>query len=194
MRDRNASRWFQSGIPEATVTAHALASITDGAVWGTSFPVSPSNGDIFYRADLLEMFQYISSESAWFGRELETTFGKGGTGFNDEYLRHGDSIGAASRGKYMPYDVMITGMTGSWDTALTSGDFRVRRGGSNVWTADWGTWGDTSTTIDKTLASGSGSSDWIDFAAAGKMQVYLDTLSAAINQPHVTVYYRRKET
>lgn len=169
---------------------------TVGRSWtGTTFPAGPSDGDLFFRTDHGEWYTYDSTLGFWIGEERTFEFGKGGTGYNNQYIEFGgDAINSSARGVYVPYDIYITGLTASWVTALTSGDFRVRRGGTNTYTADWGVWGDTTTTIDKTDASGSTSSDWTSFAANGKLTFYLDTLSTGINHVHALVFWRRKES
>lgn len=175
-------------VSSSSVTQHAADVIADSNVSGSSFPGSPSNGQVFYRIDVLEWFMYVTSQSAWFGPERHCEFGKGGTGFNDQYLEYGgDAVSSAARGAYIPYDIAITGLTASWSSAITSGDFRVRRNGSNIMSADWGVSGDTSTTIIRT-------GTWDTFTASGKLQVYLDTLSGGINHPHALVLWRRRLT
>ena len=181
-------------VAASNVTQHALALLRDSAVCGTSFPVSPTDQDVFFRKDHQEWYKWIASLSAWYSREYQIGFGKGGTGFNNTYLRFHDSIGGTGRGVYIPYDISISGLAASWTTTATTGNIRVRRNATNTYAADLAVYGDSNTTLTKTQESGAGSATWISFAKNGRMTCYLDTLSAGINHPHVLVYYRRRET
>lgn len=44
-----------------------------GLARGTSFPGSPSDGELYYRTDYREVFQWVASASSWVGQEREFT-------------------------------------------------------------------------------------------------------------------------
>ncbi len=180
---------IDSGEPEDGYSSSAAMSFMaiallglDQSLGATAFPASPADGDVLFRTDLGEWFSYDLTNTAWLGQSRHLVFGKGGTGHNNTYLRSGDSIGDPTRGPYLPWDVAVTGMTGRWDTSVTSGDFRVRRDGTNV--------------LGKSILGSSTSFEHLDqyaeFDADGSMEVYLDTLSAGIAHPNVVVFFRRR--
>lgn len=155
--------------------------------FGTTFPALPRDGERFFRTDLEETFAWDSSNSAWLGMQRVVLFGKGGSGFNNEYLRAPHGLGSAANGVLFPYGIVLTGITGSWVTTNVLGDINVRRSGSNALVSALSTYSTGNTTMSRTGA-------YATFAADGLMQVYLDGLSSAINHPHVRVTYRRRET
>ena len=182
-----------TGLSDDDHSQYALADGTRGAynllhsseVMGTSFPVSPSNADLFFRSDLNEWFQYVSSQSAWFGQEQHSEFGKGGTGFTDNYLEFGgDSNGTSARGFRPPFDIAVTKLTANWTTAITSGAIEVRDDGVAVTTH--------TVSVSQTGFTKVGSLDAI--AAASAVNVYLNGLSAGVGHPSASVFWRRKET
>ena len=172
---------------------NAASHVPVESLFVSSFPTARSDGDAVFHTGFNEWFRWDATNSAWIGMEREAIFGKGATGLNDTYLRYGHAINSATRGKLLPYDIVVTGIVASWTVTATTGNLRVRRDGANVLSANLAGVATSNTTLQHvdqyaTFAAHSGS------GVDGLMQVYIDTFNAAVSHPHVTVYYRRRET
>lgn len=171
------------------LTAH-LAALDDivGKVMtvGSSFPGSPSDGDVFYHTTHGGVFEYSGTTSTWLGEEKQVAFGRSGSNHNNVYLRSADSLGHANRGYLIPYDIYITGWTATWTNTETAGNARIRRNGTNVVSRLFDSGGETSFEA-YTITP-------VAFAGSGRMGLYLQSLLTGLTQPTFLVYYRRSET
>ena len=169
------------------------------ALSGTSFPGSPSNGDMFFHKTHREYFSYHSGNSVWVGPENVVYFGKGGTGFNTTYLRLADAISSGTKGWLVPNDIMITKVSAVWTTTTTSGNIQIRRDGTNVVDLNIATI-TTSNTTAQSLAVDTNFDKHNGSSLTGVMGVYLSALGtggtphSGVNHPVVAVYWRRRET
>lgn len=166
---------------------HRNALLVRERTFGNTFPAIPRDGERFFRTDLEETFSWDASNSAWLGEQKVMPFGKGGTGLNNEYLRAAHGQAAAAGGFHLPYGVVLTGLTAAWVATATTGNIIIRRDGSNILSSNLLVFGTTNTTMLRTGA-------FATFAAGGSMEVYLDTLSAAVGNISAMVLYRRRET
>jgi hypothetical protein len=94
---------------------------TEGTISsGSSFPVSPSDGDLFFRTDLLDMFFYDGTRTKWLGINLEWDGGgrNGTTAAATYYRRFNGMLYAANTGAVIPYDATIVGI--SWVHTVVS--------------------------------------------------------------------------
>ena len=170
------------------------------ALSGTSFPGSPSNGDVFFHKTHREQFSYHSGNSVWVGPENVVYFGKGGTSFNNTYLRVADAISSSAKGWLVPNDIMITKVTAVWTTTVDSGHIRIRRDGTNVVSIDLSS-ATTSNTTAQSLTVDTNYDKHNGSSRTGVMGVYLDSLNdtgsgsfVGVGHPVVAVYWRRRET
>lgn len=91
-------------LPESNVVIHA-----------SSFPSDVSDGDLVYRTDLGETFQYNAAHQVWLGLALIGPFfafspaGTGGAAFLNFEI--GTFTGSATVGETIPVDVMCVGMS-----------------------------------------------------------------------------------
>jgi hypothetical protein len=155
---------------------------------GTSFPGSPADGDLFVRTDLENtVFTYDSTNSVWLGPEWTLSYGTSGTGHNNAYLRRGGNATTASnRGYVAPYDLAIVGMTACWQTAIATGTFEIRSGGTLITGASHALSGSVTKFTDRTI--------YATVSSGATMEAYLNTLAAGIGQEDVTIYCRRRAT
>ena len=171
------------------LTAHLKALdvlIASVLLRGTSFPVGPSDGDLYYHTGHGHLYEFSSTTSTWLGPEQQLVFGMAGTGHNNKYIRNPDGLGSSARGYQIPYDTYITAWTGNWQTTVTFGNFRIRRAGTNTVAHQPAVVGETNFEEYPITP--------VAFAGSSSMQIYLDNLSASIGHPTIIVYYRRSET
>lgn len=182
-----------AGLADDDHALYALADGTRGAyellhdseVLGSSFPGTPSDGDIFYHTTHQEWFTFVSAQSAWFGEEHLTTFGRGAVSLSAVYLRGPDAPASAARGIQIPYDIAITRFTGNWTTSITTGGFIIRRDGSDIHT--WNAPGGGATTFEETVA-------FAAFAGSAALSVFVQSTITPLNNPTCGVWWRREET
>ena len=187
--------WFGLG----SQVDERLARYIDGFYSGTSFPSVASDGDVFFHKTHREQFSYHGGNSVWVGPENVVMFGKGGTSFNNTYLRVADAISSSSKGWLVPNDIMITKVSAVWTTTSTEGYIRIKRDGTNVVSLNLDTVG-TSNTTAQSLAVDTNYDKHDGATRTGVMGVYLDSLGTGgavhggVGHPVVAVYWRRRET
>lgn len=149
---------------------------------GTSFPVSPSDGDFFYRTDLNHLFRYDSGRGKWLG-ELETEGGgRNGTQVLNTYTRRFDGMAySAALGVRIPYDITIVGITWAMGAGVV-GTWEVRRSGVSA--ASKATGG---------VASGEDMTLNGDFNSGGILGIYWNSANNCAD-PQIRVYFRRRAT
>lgn len=149
---------------------------------GTTFPVSPSDGDFFYRTDLDHLFRYDNDRGKWLG-ELETEGGgRNGTAGSGTYIRRFDGMAySAALGVYIPYDITIVGISWVMNAGVV-GTWEARRSGVSAASAATGG-----------VASGSDMTLNGDFNSGGIFGIYWNSGSNCTD-PQIRVYFRRRAT
>ena len=147
---------------------------------GTSFPLSPAEGQRYYRTDLEEWFYYDSSRSKWLGDNLMAFQGVylGALTNNYSYLDAAQIPYSAALGHVAPVDLCI--VAGSLVCAASSTcTSQLRDDGSSVATV-----GVTAATVgyDSTLNSAT-------IAAGSVVSLYI---SGTATGGHVSVFHARR--
>lgn len=146
---------------------------------GTAFPATPLEGRLFYRTDLDAAFWYDATRTAWLGELEADGGGYDGAMAGAGYLhRHGGAM-AAGIGVYLPYAVVIVGVSFTV-AAGVAGNFEIRRAGVSI------------ATISHATATGSDMTLNAAFAASATLSIY--NSAGAITDPQVRVWWRRTAT
>jgi len=157
--------------------AEILTAWQNGTI-GTAFPGTPADGQPFYRTDLDHHFRYDSGRTKWLGAQEEFECGKRGSTVAGYLTRESIAL-SATLGKYLPYDVTVTGMAFA-HTAAVVGNYSARRSGVSLATISHNSTGAADMTLD------------VDADAGGILAVNND--SGTTDSPIVQVYYRRRAT
>lgn len=168
-----------------TSGGQANISINNDMTAGTAFPLSPTDGQSFYRTDLQWQFYYDGAKSKWLG-ELEWDGGgfNGNVG-NNNYLRRWNGMTmSATLGIHIPYNITIIGISLAHNGSV-NGDLFVRRNGVNVAGAFLDV-ASTATASDMTLDA--------DMTAGGVMSLYWTNADGSLSSPQCRIWYRRRET
>ena len=168
-----------------TVAATGVANVTYAGTdipRGTSFPSQPVDGRFWYRTDDDHLYRYDSGRSKWLGELDWDGGGRSGTQAANSYFRRFNGMPmSATLGTWIPYDVVITGITWVKGDANT-GTIEVRRNGVLV--------------VGKAVAAVTGGSDLTlntNFTGGGVMSLYWNSANATSNV-QIKVYYRRLQT
>lgn len=98
-----------------TTALGVLSWYTPKATAGTTFPLSPDDGDLFLRTDLEgELFRWDNTRSKWLGEMLVLSGGYASTiaaGTTRPLETAGDVYFSSSRGYSFPFDMTIVGCT-----------------------------------------------------------------------------------
>ena len=139
-----------------------------------------------YFVDGLE-FYWDETNGVWLSRDMTEHVVRGNSeqfteAMNNCYLRSD-----ANEGLQVTDAVAVVGMTASWVVTATTGNIRCRRDGSNIAALDLAVDGISNTQAENMGLYGA-------FAASGRLQVYIDGLSAPISYPTVSIWTRRSIT
>ena len=135
---RNTSRVPGRSLQDALGAVQDRFNGPDAA--GAAFPVTVWDGRTFYRTDLGEQFFYSGARSAWLS--VRTFVWSGTTGalpLGAAYMSVlGDSIGTATFGVKVPYNMIVTEVTMAKNDAVNDPAFEVRADGSAVYSVQLG--------------------------------------------------------
>jgi hypothetical protein len=183
-------------VSERAIKAYvdgAIAGIGgDGAPRGSSFPGSPSTGDVFFRTDLGEWFTYIGSASAWIGQErswdhstgrLEPAAQTATTTGGGAYV-FGTGNGAGFR---LPFHAFLTGITFQNVTAQATGTIQCRKA------TPGGAVSDVMSALTLSSAPGGTVSEQLASVDAGEIvSVHASGFSSGVQFATLQVTYRRR--
>lgn len=99
-----------------------ISGLTYNIDKGTVFPISPENGDIFYRTDINYLFYYDDTRTKWLSVEKSAlSCGRANAQFNASvYMRVGDATQTSTSGFKMKRNGTILGVTIENNSVLTS--------------------------------------------------------------------------
>lgn len=160
----------------------SVAEVSMVPAAGTAMPVSPSDGQLFYRTDHQWLYQYDATRGKWLG--VSTEFEGAGVQNlqGDGYLkRFNGAVMSASLGTLIPFDITIVAMTYKSGTVITRGNVNVDRNGTSVSSIE---------IFNDNSASSIDLND--DFDADGIMAIRFSNMTANVMTPQVTVWYRRR--
>lgn len=156
---------------------------------GTSFPLSPSDGDKCYRTDLDDEFIYNGSE--WLGTGLLAISGCRTASVTTAQYLLGEAadISTQFRSAGLPWDAKLVKIHTFTVGTISDTDWIIRRNGSNVVTVNI-TSGDTYPTGTVTSVSDN------SFSSGDMPQIYLDPTPGGdtVSSPHATIFFRRRAT
>lgn len=158
-----------------------------GLAKGTTFPGSPSAGDVFYRTDLRELFQYDSGIAAWIGAtertvdhytdRLDAGFGQGSGGY---------IFGTGNAAGYrMPFDAVLTSASFQ-NVVVDTGQCIVRKapeGGSVVTAIAVPLTAERGAVVDGQL---------VEIAAGELLSAHVSGFSTGVSFATLAVTYRRR--
>lgn len=177
----------ERAISVAIDAAVAAGGGGGGLSKGTTFPGSPSAGDVFYRTDLRELFQYDSDLAAWLGAtertfdhytgRLDPGFGQGSGGY---------IVGTGNAAGYrMPFDAVLTSASFQ-NVVVDTGQCIVRKapeGGSVV----------TAISVPLTAARGSVvDGQLVEIDADQLLSAHVSGFSTGVSFATLAVTYRRR--
>lgn len=123
-----------AGAGDGVVKANASPVLTEATTRGTSFPSSPTDGMLFYRTDLFDLFQRDGTRGKWLSvRTFAYEGGIAGAITSGDYLwlPSGPQM-SATLGWKLPFDMALVGMEAINGHASTTATLRVRKGGVNT--------------------------------------------------------------
>jgi len=104
---------------------------------GTSFPSSPTPGQMFYKTNDSAPYWYDSVRDKWVGELESIEAGYNGTMGAAGYLNGVDGVtGSKDSGFYIPFSIVIVGLSANWDSPST-GSITVRRNSAVVSTVSF---------------------------------------------------------
>ena len=169
--------------PIFETTGNAVTNIVDETT-GTSFPTSPSPGQIFYRTDLNDTFWYDSSRSKWLSHTITEGCGGNGAISSSAYYKryNGMVMNGTNQAITFPYDVTITGVSISNNNTPSSGDLEGVVGGvtGNTLLSFDGTTQVTNNSVNLDVNSG------VTFAVKNGIT------NVSTDDPQIIIYYKRR--
>lgn len=150
---------------------------------GSSFPGSPSDGDLYYHTTHDEWFKYDGTRSHWLSQTVYTYNAGNTQSVTNGYLKldNNEAMGSAV-GHWMPYDMTLVGASWNKKTRPESQTLEFRADGVSQGTV---------TTTNPTYGGKDMTLD-IDFAEDELLGVYVN--GTQTDGLYVTMYLRRRET
>jgi len=131
--EQNQSAHYLRGQGWTVFDGDGLVKLATQNRSGTSFPVTPFDGQPFYRTDLNHDFNWFAGIGEWLGEMEQLQYGRNGVVAAGNLLRMGGNlIGVdAEKGFTFPYDVTVVGMA-VCKNLTESGDWELLVNGSAV--------------------------------------------------------------